>query len=99
MKNVETYQYFSSSGYIIGHKNPLCRVPITLAKEAKNVIMQRTITKKLCKTVKTCIEVRLLVHSKKCKRGSRRKNYFKDTLCNLLHRKDDYNPFTLIFEN
>lgn len=99
MKNVETYQYFSSSRYIVGHKNPFCRLPITLTKEAKNVIMQRMITKKLCKTVKTCIKVWLLVHSKKCKRDSRRKNYIKDRLCNLLHRKAGYNPFTLIFEN
>lgn len=49
MKNVETYQYLSSSRYIVGHKNPLCTVLITFIKEAKNVIMRRMI-KKLCKS-------------------------------------------------
>lgn len=49
MKNVETYQYLSSSRYTIGHKNPLCTVLITFIKEAKTVIMQRMIIKKLCK--------------------------------------------------
>lgn len=51
-KNVETYQYFSSSRYIVGHKNPLCTVLITLIKDTKNVIMQRMITKKLSKQLK-----------------------------------------------
>lgn len=34
MKNVETYQYLSSSRYTIGHKNPLCTVLITLIKRS-----------------------------------------------------------------
>lgn len=56
MKNVETYQYLSSSGYIVGQKNPLCTVLITLIKDAKNIIMQRIITKKFCKTAKADIK-------------------------------------------
>ena len=72
---------------------------ITFTKEAKNVIMPRMITEKLCKTVKAGIKVWLLVHGKKCKTDSRRTNYFKDRLCNLLHRKGGYNLFTLILQN
>lgn len=98
MKNVETYQYLSSSRYIVGHKNPLCTVLITLRKEAKNVIMRRMITKKLCKTVEGGIKVWLPVNGKKCKRGSRRTNYFKDRLCNLPHRRGVYNPFTFFLK-
>lgn len=67
MKNVETYQFLSSSRYIVGHKNPLCTVLITLIKDTKNVIMQRMITKKLCKTAKADIKVWLSLHGKKCK--------------------------------
>lgn len=66
-KNVETYQYLSSSRYIVGHKNPLCTVLITLIKDTKNVIMQSMITKKLCKTAKSDIKVWLSLHGKKCK--------------------------------
>lgn len=87
MKNVETYQYLSSSRYIVGHKTPLCTVLITLIKEAQNVIMRRMITKKLCKTVEAGIKVWLPVHGKKCEGGSRRANDFKDKLCHLPHRK------------
>lgn len=71
MKNVETYQYLSSSRYIVGHKNPLGTALITLIKDTKNAIMQRMITKKLCKTAKADIKVWLSLHSKKCKWDSR----------------------------
>lgn len=65
MKNVEIYQYVSSARYIVGQKNPLCTVLVTLVKDAKNIIMQRIITKKLCKTAKADIKVWLSVHGKK----------------------------------
>lgn len=87
MKNVETYQYFSSSRYIVSHKTPVHTVVLTLIKEAQNVIMQWMISRKLFKTVKVDIKVWLTVHGKKCKRGSRRTSNFKDWLCNLPYRK------------
>lgn len=47
MKNVETYQYLSSSRYIVGHKTPLHTLLLIFIKEAKNVIMQWMISRKL----------------------------------------------------
>lgn len=99
MKNVETYQYLFSSRYIVGHKNPLCTVLITLKKDTKNIIMQSMITKKVCKAPKADVKVWLSLHGKKCKWDSRRSDSFHVRLCNLPHRKGGYNPFILILES
>lgn len=99
MKNVETYQNLSSSRYIVGHRNLLCTVLIILTKDTKNVIMQRMITKKLCKTAKADIKVWLPLHSKNCKWDNRRSDDFDVRLCNLPHRKGGYNPFILILDS
>lgn len=45
MKNVETYQFLSSSRYIAGCKTLLCTALITLIKKARIVIMWMMISK------------------------------------------------------